>query len=90
MPPPPAPPAPTATDAYRSALRSVQADAGVIAVVGSPVVGGDIVGNSWISDDDRADLSFPVSGPKGTAMVRVQSELQGDSWTVSTLEVSGD
>ncbi|MGY0558345.1 M56 family metallopeptidase [Lysobacter sp. A421] len=88
-PAPPTPPAPAASAAYQSALRSAQADAGVIGVVGSPVRGVDGGHDLWI-DDDRADLRFAVSGPKDTARVHVQSELQGGTWTVLTLEVSGD
>jgi len=42
----------------------------------------------WIGDD-RADLRFAVTGPKDTALVHVQSELQDDTWTVVTLDISG-
>ena len=61
----------------------------MIGVVGAPVRGVDGRHNFWI-DDNHADLTFAVSGPKGTALVHVQSELQGDNWTVQTLDVSGD
>ena len=90
MPPaPPPPPLLTSTAAYRSALRHAQQDAGVIALVGAPVRGGSFSGNSHMTDDS-ADLSFQVSGPKGTALVHTRGDLEAGVWQISTLELQGD
>ena len=88
-PPPPAPPSLTTTAAYQSALRAAQHDAGVIAKVGSPVRGGEPVRDSWLTDT-RADLTFPVTGPDGTVLVRVHGDRQAGGWNVATLNLLGD
>lgn len=92
MPPlPPAPPAPpslTSTAAYRAALQGAQQDAGVIALVGAPVRGGAVAADSRLTDDS-ADLLFEVSGPKGSAHVRVRGDLEAGVWDIATLNLQG-
>lgn len=87
-PPPPAPPALTRTAAYRAAVQALQQEDAVIALVGSPVVGGEVSEYSHLTEDD-ADLSFVVSGPKGKANVRARLKLQAGAWHVSNVDLEG-
>lgn len=88
-PTPPTPPSLTQTAAYRAALQSAQNDRAVIAFVGSPLVGGPVVGASNLSRR-RADLTFAVSGPKGTAHVRARGQLEAGAWRITMLELQGN
>lgn len=63
------------------------------AALGRPVsVGWTTVGN--VSDTNgetgRADLSIPVSGPLGSARVRVVSVLEGGEWSPVVMRLKGD
>lgn len=88
-PKPPQPPAPlplTDTAAYRAAVSSAKQDPGVLKAVGSPVRVGAVVGYARLTDD-RADLSFLVSGPQGGIRVRARGDLVAGAWDITGLTV---
>ena len=70
-------------------MQSVQYDDAVVAMVGSPVVGGEVSEYRHVRAD-HADLSFVVSGPKGKANVHARMTLQAGVWQMSTLELEGN
>jgi beta-lactamase regulating signal transducer with metallopeptidase domain len=88
-PPPPLPPSMTRTAPYRAAVQGLQQEEAVIAMVGSPVVGGEVSEYSHLTED-HADLTFVVSGPKGKANVRARMKLQAGVWHVSNLDLEGN
>ena len=90
MPPaPPLPPSLTRSAPYQAAVRSLQHEDAVIAKVGSPVVGGEVLQYSHLSEN-HADLIFTVSGPKGIAKVRTTAQLQAGQWQVKTIDLEGN
>jgi hypothetical protein len=70
-------------------VQSLQQEDAVIAMVGSPVVGGEVSERSNLSKE-HADLTFVVSGPKGKANVRAQMSLKAGVWQVSSLDLEGN
>jgi hypothetical protein len=77
------------SDAYKSALGTVQASPAVHGVLGEPIVAGWwVTGSIQVSGPSgSASLSFPVSGPKGEAMVFVEAQKRAGEWTLGTLIV---
>lgn len=82
----------TSNGAYQGALEKARKNPEVVALVGEPVEPGTfITGNINTSNDSgRADLSIPISGPKGSGTLRVIAEMQLGVWKFKHLEfVSG-
>jgi len=77
------------SDAYQGALTRAQADARVVAALGSPVEGGLLVtGNINVSGSTgHADLSIPISGPNGSAMIYAAADKSAGQWQYTTLDV---
>jgi hypothetical protein len=78
------------TDAYKQALAKVQSDQRVIAVLGEPIESGFWVSGKMNVDNGKGncDFTFPVSGPKGKAMVHAAASTEGNGWDYSTLQVT--
>jgi hypothetical protein len=105
MPPPPAPPAlpdappppPDIADsaAFKSLMRLVAADPGVIATVGSPVVlvpnavHGRLDIDGGNPPDGDADLDFALRGPKGLVDAHVDAQLDEGQWSVDRVDFAG-
>jgi len=77
------------SDPYKSALGIVQASPAVHGILGEPIVAGWwVAGSLEVSGPSgSADLSFPVSGPKGEAMVFVEAQKRAGEWRLGTLIV---
>lgn len=105
MPPPPAPPAlpdappppPDIADsaAFKSLMRLVAADPGVVAKLGSPVVlasnaiHGHIDIDNGAAPDGDADLDFVLSGPKGRVDAHVDAQLDEGQWSMDRVDFEG-
>jgi hypothetical protein len=77
------------SDAYKIALARAQANPGVIEAIGSPISQTGIVsGNSNVSGAvGEANLSIPLSGPKGKATLYVEAKKSADRWFFQTMVV---
>jgi hypothetical protein len=76
-------------DAYAKSLEAVRANKEVEAVLGAPlmpsffVMGHIFVGNS----DGHAEVSYEVSGPKGSATVQAVAEKKNGEWEFRSIKV---
>ena len=80
------------SDAYKSALAQTKADPRVVNALGSPITDGYFVsGKTNVSGSSgQADMTVPISGPKGKGtMYFVASKFMG-KWTFSKLVVTVD
>jgi hypothetical protein len=77
------------SDAYKIALARAQANQAVIEAIGSPISQTGIVsGNSNVSGAvGEANLSIPLSGPKGKATLYVEAKKSADTWFFQTMVV---
>src|SRR5438067_3751984 len=77
------------SDAYKIALARAQATPAVIEAIGSPVSQTGIVsGNSNANGPTgEANLSIPLSGPKGKATLYVEGKKSADTWFFQTMVV---
>lgn len=78
------------SDVYTEALQRARENPEVVELLGEPIEPGFFVsGNlSFHNSSGSADLSFPISGPNGSAVVNVKATRAGGSWKYSTLEVT--
>lgn len=100
-PAPPVPPTFTSGEAGQVAMQRIQGDARLIAMLGSPITmdakaKGSIT--TWgpgephglrlfsLKGGAEADLTLFLTGPKGSALLHVQSERKGTEWCFSKLE----
>jgi hypothetical protein len=77
------------SEVYTDALARAKANEEVRTLLGEPIEAG-----FWVSGSvevggtsGKADLSIPVSGPKGSATLHVVATKAGGKWVYSTLEV---
>ncbi len=77
------------TDAYQLAVSTAQHDPSVLAALGAPVEPGwtttgqvDVTGAGG-----RANLTIPISGPRGAGTINVRADKTGGKWIFSTLAV---
>ena len=75
------------SDAYREALTRARASPAVQQALGTPIEDGLFMGgNIQVSGPSgHADISFPISGPKGKGTVYVVADKSAGQWTFSTL-----
>ena len=80
------------SDAYIEALARAKASPEVQAALGTPIEPGFFVSGSIKINNNtgNADLSIPVSGPKGSATIRAVATRAGGPWQYSVLEVLPD
>jgi hypothetical protein len=78
-----------ATDAYREAVDRAKASPQVLAALGEPVkVGWFVSGKVNVSGPSgEADLSIPLSGPKGKGTLYATARKQAGRWRYEVLEV---
>lgn len=77
--------------AYQEALTRCKADQRVIQLLGTPIQEGSFSSGSISTTGDAsgsADLSIPISGPKGSARLYASSTLKAGIWTFQVLEVA--
>lgn len=77
------------TDVYKSALARAEAHPSVIEALGSPVKAGFLVsGNTNVNGaSGEANLSIPISGPKGKGKIYVAATKSLGQWNYSGLVV---
>lgn len=77
------------TDVYRDALARAEAHASVIEALGSPIKEGFLVsGNTSVNGaSGEANLSIPISGPKGKGTIYVAAIKSLGEWNYSGLVV---
>lgn len=80
------------SDAYKTAVARAKANSDVVAALGTPIAEG-----MWVSgktnvngSSGEADITFPISGPKGKAKVYAVATKTAGRWTYSTLEAEID
>lgn len=77
------------TDVYRTAVMRAKANPAVAEALGSPLHEGMFLSGSANTSGGAgtADLSIPISGPKGEGTIYVTATKSGGSWTYSKLVV---
>ncbi|HXH41159.1 MAG TPA: cytochrome c oxidase assembly factor Coa1 family protein [Thermoanaerobaculia bacterium] len=80
------------SDVYREAFTRSSNDPRVIAALGTPIEKGWWVkGNVNIdSNGGTANIDFPISGPKGKALVHAAATRESDAWKYSAITVKPD
>ena len=80
------------SDAYKMAVTRAKADSRVVAALGSPIEEGWwLSGNTQVNGGSgEADLSIPISGPKGKGTIYAIAKKSAGEWTYSKLEVKID
>lgn len=78
------------SDPYRDGLARARADTRVIEALGTPVETGWFMTGS-INTNNRSgdcDISIPISGPKGSASLRVVGTREEGRWTYTRMTVT--
>lgn len=72
------------------ALEKAQHSRAVIAHIGEPIHRGRVVSGNINTNGSsgRAELSFPIIGPQGEAVVYVSATRTDDVWTLKTLQAA--
>jgi hypothetical protein len=75
------------SDVYAQALEQARASPAVAAAMGTPLEEGLFVSGNWneTGPGGSAELSIPLSGPKGDGTLYVVAEKSAGLWTFSTL-----
>jgi cytochrome oxidase complex assembly protein 1 len=78
------------TDIYRGARATAERDPRVIEALGTPIETGIWVSGSVNVEGGtgRANIEFPIHGPKGRARVHAVASKEGGSWRYSELTVT--
>ena len=77
------------SDAYKGAMAKAKADPRVMSALGSPITDGFLVGGSTnvSGTSGHADVTVPISGPKGKGTIYFVAEKFAGKWTFSKLMV---
>lgn len=77
------------SDAYKTALAKAKADSRVVNALGSPITDGYFVsGSTNVSGTSgQADMTVPISGPKGKGTIYFVATKFAGQWTFSKLMV---
>jgi len=80
------------SDAYKIAVARAKADSRVVAALGAPISERwYLYGNTNVNGGSGdADLSIPISGPKGKGTIYAVATKSAGEWTYSKLEVKID
>jgi len=80
------------TDVYKTAIARAKASSEVQAALGTPIKEGFFVGGSQHVNPASGDanLSIPISGPKGSGTIYVEAKKSAGHWQYSTLVVEID
>lgn len=78
--------------AYKDAVTAAHADARVVDALGSPLKEGIFIsGNINLNNSSgNANLSIPISGPKGKGTIHVVASKTNGAWNFSNLSVQVD
>lgn len=77
------------SDAYTIAFNRAKSDARVMAALGTPIKDRwYVTGSANVTGGSgEADLSFPISGPKGKATIYAKARKSAGRWTYQELQV---
>src|SRR5437870_57824 len=77
------------SDVYKDALSRAKESPAVQAALGMPITDGFLIngGVNVAEGSGSADLSVPLSGPKGSGTLHVVAARSAGKWTFSTLTV---
>ena len=77
------------TDVYKDALARARVNSAVIEVLGSPITEGFLIsGNTNVNGaSGEANLSIPISGPKGKGTIYVAANKSLGRWNYTGLVV---
>ncbi|MEM6552314.1 MAG: cytochrome c oxidase assembly factor Coa1 family protein [Planctomycetota bacterium] len=77
---------------YEDALTAAQNNPALVAELGEPIEAGMGISGSinFVNDDGDADLSYDVSGPNGSATLRVVGTKTNGAWSYSLMTASVD
>ncbi|MFN2476635.1 MAG: cytochrome c oxidase assembly factor Coa1 family protein [Chthoniobacterales bacterium] len=80
------------TDVYKTAVARAKSNPAVTAALGSPITEGMFLSGSANTSggSGTADLSIPISGPKGKGTIYVTATKAGGDWDYSKLYVEVD
>jgi hypothetical protein len=80
------------TDVYQTALARAKADSRVTSALGTPIEESwYLKGNTEVSGDSgKADITIPISGPKGKGAIYVVATKFAGEWTYSKMVVKID
>lgn len=76
--------------AYQQAIQKASTDSRIVELLGSPISKGSMASGSISTAGDatgEADLSIPITGPKGNARLYASGKLHAGVWSWQTLEV---
>jgi hypothetical protein len=77
------------SEPYRTALARAKANENVVAALGTPIEEGFPQGSvNTNNDTGDADLSVPISGPKGKGTLYVVGKRSGGAWSYSKMSVT--
>ena len=77
------------TDVYKTAVARAKANREVVAALGTPIKEGMFLSGNTHADgaSGAADISIPISGPKGKGTIYVVATKSAGVWNYSTLTV---
>lgn len=77
------------SDVYAQAVTRAKADPQVIAALGSPITDGYFTSGSiqQTNGSGTAELSIPISGPKGTGTIYLEARKSAGQWSFNKLTV---
>jgi hypothetical protein len=77
------------SDAYKTALARAKADPRIVSALGSPITDGYFVsGKTNVNGSSgQADMTVPISGPKGKGTIYFVASKFAGEWTFSKLMV---
>lgn len=77
------------SDAYKGALEKAKADPRVVSALGSPITDGFFVGGKTnvSGTSGQADMTVPISGPKGKGTLYFVASKFAGKWTFSKVMV---
>jgi hypothetical protein len=80
------------SDVYGQAVTRAKANPEVVAALGSPISAGYFTNGSiqQSGDSGSAQLSIPISGPKGKATIYVEARKSAGHWSFGKLQVGID
>jgi len=77
------------SEPYQTALARAKANENVVAALGTPIEEGFPMGSVNTNNDaGDADLSIPVTGPKGKGTIYVVGKRAGRTWTYSKMSIT--
>jgi formylmethanofuran dehydrogenase subunit D len=81
-----------ATDAYKNAMAAAQNNSAVTEALGTPLTVGWLISGSFDikGSSGSADMSIPISGPKGSGTLFVVATKSAGVWTYKTLAAEID